>query len=424
MRLSAKHGRVLLVATVLSALLAWATGAPAEPGGQAQAPQPRLRYRTVTPDYFGPGRHEPEPADVVEVLLAWFGPSDPADPETGPIWQAACLAIEQANAEGGYQGKRFRLLPCWSENPWGTGVSRLARAAYDSDVWAVVGSVRGDGTHLAEQVVTKARLPLVGPVDTDKTVNLVNVAWMFSLAPGDHLQAPVLAEAVLAEAAGKPFVMLSSTDHDSRLTAAELLAQFSRRGVLPAMHLSFSPVKSGERAADLSLQLERISSVEAGAVVVIAGPGDSARAVRAIRAGGLSAPIFGGAAMGRSFFLQQAGSAAEGVVFPLLFDSEASEKGRAFTRLFEEKAGGRPDYAVAYTYDAVGILVAAVRKAGLNRARIRDQLRRLSPWDGVTGRIRWDPTGQNEQPVTLGTIAHGRIVKFERAPGAPRAHAR
>jgi hypothetical protein len=55
-------------------------------------------------------------------------------------------------------------------------------------------------------------------------------------------------------------------------------------------------------------------------------------------------------------------------------------------------------------------LIDAVRRAGLNRARIRDALVQLSPWAGVTGTIQWDRTGSNVRAVKLATIEDGRIV--------------
>ena len=108
------------------------------------------------------------------------------------MWCAACLAIEEANQAGGYEGLPFRLVPGWSGNPWGSGITAVTRMVYSQKVWAVIGGIDGPSTHLAEQVVAKARLPLLSPGSTDKTVNLANVPWMFSCVPDDHLLAPVL----------------------------------------------------------------------------------------------------------------------------------------------------------------------------------------------------------------------------------------
>ena len=63
----------------------------------------------------------------------------------------------------------------------------------------------------------------------------------------------------------------------------------------------------------------------------------------------------------------------------------------------------RPDYAAGQAYDSVLLVVAAIRHAGLNRPRINDAVRELSPWPGVTGPIRWNRLGQNERAVGLGT---------------------
>jgi hypothetical protein len=61
-------------------------------------------------------------------------------------------------------------------------------------------------------------------------------------------------------------------------------------------------------------------------------------------------------------------------------------------------------------------LVAAVRKAGLNRARIRDAVAELAPYSGVTGMVQWDRLGSNTRAVALGTIKGARVVSYRRDP--------
>ena len=116
--------------------------------------------------------------------------------------------------------------------------------------------------------------------------------------------------------------------------------------------------------------------------------------------------------MGRHGFVERASEAAEGVIFPLLY--EHGKESKSFDKKFTARFGRRPDYLAAHTYDAVNILIAAIRKAGLNRARIHDQVRALSGWQGVTGEIRWDPLGSNSRLVSLGTIRDGSVQKVLR----------
>ncbi len=366
--------------------------------GDEQPPRPFFELRKHRSEYAGPGREDPAPAGLSEILIGYFGPSDPAHPDGGDLWVAAGMAINEANAAGGYQGTPFRLIPGWSANPWGSGVVQVTRMAYRDRVWAIIGSIDGPATHLAEQVAVKARLTLISPGSTDTTVNLANVPWMFSCLPGDHLGAPVLAGALATQGS---FLVLSANDHDSHHFTRELTSCFGRRRLVPRYHIEF---KGGApQAKELA---ERVVESKVQAVVLVAGAGDSACLIKAIRSRGFTGAIFGGPAMGRRRFLAEAGAQADGVVFPLLLP----DTGTTFATSFRARTGRLPDYATAAAYDAVRLLVAAIRKVGLNRARIRDAVRELSPWPGAAGTIRWDPLGSNARPVRLGTIKEGRHV--------------
>ncbi len=281
-------------------------------------------------------------------------------------------------------------------------------AAHDSvfrdRVWAVVGSIDGSASHLAEQVAAKALVTVVSPGSTDETVNMANVPWMFSGLPSDAAQAPVLGRALLA-AAGD-YVLVTATDHDSRAAAVEMRAWLSRQAHGPSLEVEFGGAES-----NLEPAAARVVEARPSAVLVLAGPVPSGRMVRALRQGGYRGRILGGPTFGRDAFRAAAGVDGEGVVFPLLY--EPGERWERFTRRFEERFGGGPDYAAGQAYDSVLLVVAAIRHAGLNRPRINDAVRELSPWPGVTGPIRWNRLGQNERAVGLGTVRGGHVLPVD-----------
>ncbi|MGO8753381.1 MAG: ABC transporter substrate-binding protein [Thermoguttaceae bacterium] len=363
-------------------------------------PKPYYDYREHATPYAGPGREAPEPAGVREVLLGYFGPNDPQHAEGGDAWCAAQMAVEEANRDGGYRGKSFRLVPGWSDNPWKAGVVHVTRMAYTDNVWAILGGIDGPSTHLAEQVVAKACLPLVSPGNTDRTANLANVAWMFSCLPSDHVQAPVLADAMVGRIGHGPFEVLTDEEHDSRCLLAQLRRAFAERRISPR-HQYVCRLATDDPAGAVS----RVVDAKPAAVVVLAGAQGSARLLRQLRTNGFSGPIFGGPAMGRRRFLEEARDAAEGVLFPLLYDRKAIPG--PFADAFEKRFHHEPDFTAAAAYDSVQLTVAAVRKAGLNRARIGDALHAISPWKGACGTIQWDSLGSNIRPIHLGTIHSG-----------------
>lgn len=365
-----------------------------EPGVYKDAKQHRRGY-------FGPGREEPEPKDLNAVSIGYFGPTDPNHLEGGTIWLGANLAVEEANHQGGYKGLSFRLSPGWAENPWSGGISNVVRMAYLERVWAVIGSIDGAATHLAEQVVAKARLTLIDPASTDESVNQANVAWVFSCLPGDSMLAAVIGRALLEEARDS-FALLSATDHDSRALTAEFKLFLAQNRSTPKQHIEFA---SGARnTAALAAQ---VGASGVKAVVILAGARDSARIVKDLRRSRRDLLIFGGPLMGRRTFLEIAGAAGEGVRFPVLV--EASAACREFSEKFTASYDFAPDYAAMHAYDAARLLIAAIRKAGLNRVRIRDAVEELSPWQGVSGVISWNAVGRNSREASLGTICQGRV---------------
>ncbi len=375
---------------------------------RASPVQPFRDFRLQAQPYAGPGRERETTADVSEVLLGYFGTNNPDDPESGDLWKAAVLAVDEANAQGGYHGKPFRFRAAWSAEPWKTGAGLIARMAYRDRVWAVVGGSDGPSAHLAEQVVAKARLPLVCPASSDRSANVANVPWMFSVLPGDHLQAPVLATVLLERCNDRKYGFVSAPDHDSRRFVTELDRELKRRHSAPSFVHVLPPERAGMSATVRTVLAESLT-----AVVLVAGAETSGLLVRELRTAGFSGLILGTHAMGRRRFAATAGPAADGVLFPLLCNPDALPP--SFRLAFETRYHALPDYAAAHTYDAVKLLIAAIRKAGLNRSRIGDALRLVSPYEGVTGVIAWDSLGSNSRRVVLGTIRSGRTVQAEPA---------
>jgi branched-chain amino acid transport system substrate-binding protein len=394
-----------LVPAVAAALLTTLSATAQQPIAASPTPFADARNRAV--GYEGPGREDPPPSDVTEVRLGYFGPNDPSHPDGGAFWRGASLALEETNAEGGYGGLPFRLVAGWSDSPWRAGVVRVTDMVFRDHVWAIVGSIDGATSHLAEQVVAKALVTLVSPGSTDETVNMANVPWMFSGLPSDAAQAPVVGRALLA-ASGGEFVVASGTDHDSRATARAFTAWMSQRSKAPRFQVELGGDDTAESDA------ARVLGVRPAAVLVVAEAAPAGRLVRALRAAGYRGPILGGATLGRDEFRSTGGAAADGVEFPLLYEPGAAWDG--FATRFKERFGLPPDYAAGQAYDSVRLLAAAVRQAGLNRPRIRDAVRGLSPWSGVTGVVSWDVLGQNRRPVRLGVIRNGSVVPMGPRP--------
>lgn len=418
---------------------------------QTSSPQstPFLRFRDAALGYHGPSD---DFTNLTELKIGWFGPTNVNDPLHGDVWWAVNFAIEEANSRALQNvvpgsdslSLPLRLIPRWAVDPWGSGISQLARMIYDQQPLALLGSIDSASTHLAEQVSVKTQVVLVSPIATDKSVTLAGVPWMFACAPSDAAIAQVLVREVLVslkEAAAKTLeaspnprlVLIACTDHESRMTVREVVKELSRNGRLPDYRFDVPP-----GAQNINEQMAAAKQARPAVLLIVAGPEDSARLVRAARmrispgkevvseqsdeSAGTSptravartvwpCQIFGTHAMARTLFIRLAGADAEGVRFPLLFLPDPTDAVAArFVERFARARGYPPDHAAALACDATRLLIEAIRRAGPNRGRIREAIVGLSPWHGVSGGIEFDGTGQNARKTLGMATVHNGIV--------------
>lgn len=342
-----------------------------------------------TPVEFGGWRGTaPAASDLNEIRIGLFAPHD------GPVAQGARLAIDELNAAGGYHGTPFRAIARWSDDPWRGGAKDMVKLVYDDGAWAVLGSVSGDATHIAEQVVTKARVPLVAPSSTDPTLTYIRIPWMFRLPPDDDAQAVVLVrDGLLAHALGR-VGLVTSTDHDGRTFAEAMQERLAQAGTPPAFHFQIPP------GADLGPVADRARKFAPDALIVRVPPGVLPTVLDHLSKAGLRIPVFvpwapgtttaglEGRYRGRVFGVQPFAAAHSGAY-------------AAFRDTYRARYGTAPTPEAAYGYDAMHLIAAALEVSGLNRADLRDALAAATGFRGATGLVVWDNAGGNRSTPVL-----------------------
>jgi hypothetical protein len=108
--------------------------------------------------------------------------------------------------------------------------------------------------------------------------------------------------------------------------------------------------------------------------------------------------------------LKEAGDAAEGFEAVYPYDpTRRDPRWLDFNRRFEDRYHERPEQFASMAFDTMNALLDSICKAGLNRARIHDALADIDEYDGVTGKMVFDPNQKNVAPLYLGTVHNGGI---------------
>jgi branched-chain amino acid transport system substrate-binding protein len=392
--------------------------------------------------YSGAGRDVPEPKDMKEVRIGFFGPVAP-NPESVfglRMMHGAQLAIEEANAHGGYGGRPFKLMPHndydnWQakavygeDRPtdpaiWGSASNETVKMVYDDQDWAIFGSISSESTHIALRVALRAEIPIVNSASTDPTIPETYIPWYFTDLQDDRVQCFTLARRIFTELGLKRVAILRVNSRYGRFGVIKLRDAARRLGHPIVIEQKYLPGDT-----DFTKQLQVIRSSRADAIVLWADETQAAGILKQMRAAGMKQRVFGAYRTLGPTLLAEAGDAAEGfeAVFP--YDPTRNDpRWLDFNKRFETRFHEKPEQFASLAYDAMNALLDSICKAGLNRARIHDALASIEEYDGVTGHMVFDPNQKNVTPMYLGTVHNGtityRVATMEKAQPTPAAQA-
>jgi len=156
---------------------------------------------------------------------------------------------------------------------------------------------------------------------------------------------------------------------------------------------------------DMTAQLTKIKNSGADAILLWTAGAEAATIAKERVQLGITTPMFGGSGQGRLQFITGAGSAADGVTFGtgkiLVPSSFGTAPNRAvaedFVARYQAKYGKAPDIFAAHAYDALNIIVEALKRAGANPtpAAVRDEIEKTSGFVGLDGTFTFSPTDHN-----------------------------
>jgi branched-chain amino acid transport system substrate-binding protein len=361
--------------------------------------------------FWGPGRDKPEP-EVETVKIGVIAPiSRSYEAYIGQsVLHGMQLALDDANAAGGYKGKRFEVVLKNDTGLWGASANEVVSLSYDDKVWAIIGTVDGANSHIAIRVALRTDIPMMNVADTDATLVETKIPWVVRVIPDDRQMTYTIAYYVYKQLGLNSVAILRASNRYGRIGVTQFKKASIKLGKPAPIETNYEPNYENVNP-NFEIQLERLAKVQPDAVVLWADAEPAGALVKQIRDRGMTFPIFACERIVHPDFLKAAGKAAEGVVAMYPFDPDAKNpKYVEFRKRYEERYHEAPDCYAVHSYDGTLMTVEAIRKAGLNRYRIRDVLAEMRHWDGVSGPIDFDEALSNRRPVTTASVKDGKFV--------------
>ncbi len=389
------------------------------------AVKPYKEHFLLQMEYTGPGRAIPEPEHVDTVKFGFIGPiMSTVSVATGgksheeslgiQMLQGTRLAIEEANARGGYtkRGIPFELVISNDNGLWGASGNEIVKMAYREKVWAILGTIDGANSHIAIRVALKAEIPMMNTGDTDPTFIETNIPWVVRNMGDDRQQGYLLVDYLYRKLDYQKIGIIRASNRYGRFGVREISDGSRRLGRPVILEMAYQV-----GAYDFSLELERLKRASVEAIVHWGDARESAQILNQMRKMGMQQPYFASDRSVSDEFIDIAGTNAEGVICSYPWNpNRKDEKLDIFRANFRKRFGVEPDTYGAHAYDGMNMLIWAVQTVGLNRAKIRDVLTYFMtrPWPGVTGDITLSAVLDDVGDVFLARFERGEWHYYSR----------
>lgn len=225
----------------------------------------------------------------------------------------------------------------------------------------------------------------------------------------DAYQARALAAFALGTLGAKKAAVLYDKTSEEPSGQAELFRETFTAG--GGGIVAFEPYAQGDR--EFARQIEVIREAGPDIVFLPAYFTDVPRIAGQLRQGGIGARLLGSDAWNAQDIIRAGGADLDGSFFANHFsDSADRPEARKFVADYTAKFGQPPDDVAALTYDACGLIVEALEKAGKNdREALREALAQIREYKGVTGTFRFEPgSGDPLKSVAILRIKDGAFV--------------
>ena len=330
------------------------------------------------------------------------------------------LATNELNGEGGVRGTMIELVPhgvstqrLLNENISDTEyITRITKELIIKDgVTAIAGPNRSTHAVVVGEIAQHHRIPMITTGATNPSVTAAG-DFVFMAAFTDDFQGKVMAQFAMEDLeAQTAAVFTHSGDVYSEGLSKTFIANFTAYGGEVVAEQFYM---AGD--TDFTVQLSAIAEAAPNVVFSTGFIPELPLVVRQAREEvGVTATFLGGDSWDNPGLIPEAGSAVDGSFFssPFSVKADPSDLGEdaqrfisAYTGMFNET----PDGGAALGYDAVRLLVQAMRRApDLTPTAIRDQIAATSDYRGATLISGYDENRHTAKSAAINRVVGGEV---------------
>lgn len=352
------------------------------------------------------------PSKAPYKIGAIFAITGPASPLGTPERDTALLLEEQINKAGGIDGHPIKIIIMDTKSQE-TDCLLACKSLLDQGVVAIVGPSQTGESLALLKTVTDEGVPLVSCAAGISIVQPVK-KWVFKTAQSDAHAIGRLIDYMKKKGINK-VAMISVANAFGESGKQQLREQAAAAKIKILAEETFN-----DKDTDMTTQLTRIKAKKPQAVVCWGTNPGPAIVAKNMKQLGMKMPLLMSHGIANKKFIELAGDAADGVIFPagrlIVVDEIPNTDPQKKTLLqyrsaFRTKFKRDPDTFGGHAWDAIQLVVRALDKVGPNKAKIRDEIEKTKNFVGIGGIFNFSPADHNglsRSSFVLVTIKDGK----------------
>jgi branched-chain amino acid transport system substrate-binding protein len=319
---------------------------------------------------------------------------------------ATKLAVEEWNAKGGLLGKKIVIVE-GDDNADPKQATTVARMFETEKVVGVIGHHNSGCSIPASEVYNKAGIPQISQCSTNPVLTERGYKNVSRVCGRDDQIARIAADYALNTLKVKKIVVLHDKTTYGQGFADEAIKIIGSK----AKVLLFEGINKGEK--DYTAIATKVHAVAPEAIIFGGFFPEASLIIKQYKELGGKAPLIGGDGIINDELSKVAGRAAEGTIAAFGLDASRLPDGKVFAGVYEKKFG-KPGIFSFYAYDAVNVLLNAIKNAGtVESAKVIDAIRAIDH-RGLTGVIKFDTKGDPAKPpLALWKVSEGSFKQLD-----------
>ncbi len=356
--------------------------------------------------------------EVTYKIGAIFAVTGPASFLGAPEANTARMLVDRINAEGGIDGAKIELVIKDSAASPEKAISFAKQLIEEEQVIAIVGpSTSGESLQIKE-LCNEAKTSLISAAAAEAIVDPV-LPYVFKTPQKDSYVVRWIYRTMNDMGISRIGVVGANTGFGN--AGIGQLRQYAQE-----FDIEIAIAESYDSAAtDLTALMNKVQAQNVQAVVnwsIVPAQSIIPKNMKQI---GFDVPLFQSHGFGNIKYVETAGEAAEGIIFPCgrlliaekLPDSHPQKELLVqYAENYEEEFGEDASTFGGHAYDAVNIVVEAIRNGGIDRESLRDEIEKISDFPGTGGVFNFSPEDHNGlgmDSIAMLTVKNGEFAPYE-----------